>query len=163
VAEPIATPVTVQDWERVQSLVEHFNDSQTASHVQQERAVRRQARKRHRPFRLSLFSIVVCAWTFTVLTALLLSYSRASSASHQSLKLDKEIAHMRDDIASAQRKISSLDSSPHLATWARQRSWTQASSDRIDDVTKTVAPAIAALPENLSPDSRTPDGGGGGR
>jgi len=146
----VATPATVQDWEQVRSLVEHFHESDTGTQAQEARAVRRRALRRHRPFHLSLLSIAICAWMFGMLVVLLWWGSRAQTALDHSIDLDREITRMRLEIGDAQKKISALDSSPHLSRWARQRGWTQATSERIDDVTKSVPPKIT------NPDRSTP-------
>jgi len=171
VAAPVS-PSTVPEWQRMQPLVEHFTEADFAPPVQteprpqvhDERALRRLARKRHRPFQMSLFSILVSAWMFTVLVMLLWWSGRASSALQRSINLDKDIELVRRDITNAQREISALDSSPHLAQWARNLKWDQATSGRIDDVTKAIPPRLEAPPAILDtpavPPSATPSGGG---
>jgi len=151
VAAPVA-PSTVPEWQRIRPHVEHFTSTETVPELEaaplplDERAIRRLAKKRHRPFTMSLFSIVISAWMFFMVVTLLWWSSRAASALQRSMSLEKDIELVRREITNAQREISALDSSPHLARWAQQRNWAQASSTRIDDVTKAIPPRLEAPP-----------------
>jgi cell division protein FtsL len=100
--------------------------------------------------------------------------SMASSASHQTNKLDMKIAQMQDDIARAQKKISAATSTAQLEAWAKQpgmklRLATQADIDLVSPETKPKPAAEAvvdSLPnthnsaDNASADMPAQDGGG---
>ncbi|MDF2439942.1 MAG: hypothetical protein JWN98_926 [Abditibacteriota bacterium] len=115
------------------------------------REVRRRARRRHRPLRLSFGTVLCGAALLGQLTLLLWMHGRALSSSHRAAKLDQEITNTRNQIARTQERIAAYDSSAHLEEWAKERGWKLADHRDFDgDVAK-----VLGLPEANAADQST--------
>lgn len=115
------------------------------------REVRRRARRRHRPLRLSFGTVLCGAALLGQLTLLLWMHGRALSSSHRATKLDQEITNTRNQIARTQERIAAYDSSAHLEEWAKERGWKLADHRDFDgDVSK-----VLGLPEATPTDGST--------
>lgn len=122
------------------------------------REVRRRARRRHRPLRLSFGTVLCGAALLGQLTLLLWMHGRALSSSHRAAKLDQEITSTRNQIARTQERIASYDSSSHLEEWAKERDWKLADHRDFDgDVAKVLGlPEAAPINQStLNPSTNT--------
>ena len=122
------------------------------------REVRRRARRRHRPLRLSFGTVLCGAALLGQLTLLLWMHGRALSASHYATKLDQKITNTRNQLARTQERIAAYDSSAHLEEWAKERGWKLADHRDFDDDVDDVLKLPVATPAGQSTLETTPDG-----
>lgn len=129
-SSPFTAPAQRQLDERAAPAYESFLEVSAKA-----RAARRQARRRHRPFRLTWQASIAGCILMAQLVALLWMQGVALSARNRSYKLDKDIADKYSAVTRTQKEIAGLDSASRIAAWAGQRGWQVASQDRLDSVT----------------------------
>ena len=110
-------------------------DESFLEHSERARAQRRARRRAHRPLRLSWSACFGLVVVMGQLVTLLWLQGLTLSARNRSYTLDKDIAAVQEDVSRTQKEIAALDSSPHIARWARVRGWTVATQDKLDPVT----------------------------
>lgn len=131
------------DW---RGLVEHFGGEATArveieeAEVETRRIARRKARLKHRPFRMTLLASAMAGAPLALLACLLWMHSSALELSRQDKALQDKIEAARFELQSTRRDIASVNASPQVEHWARERGWRQATQQDFDDVSKVVTP-----------------------
>ncbi len=128
-----------EDW---RNLVEHFGGAEPSRAVAEKeeinarREARRKARRRHRPFRMTLVATALVGVPLTLLACLLWMNSSALALSRRDATLQKNIEAARFELQSTRREIASVNASPQIEQWAKERGWHQATQQDFDDVTK---------------------------
>ena len=127
------------DW---RELIEHFAGAQTShavaekQEVEARRASRRKARRRHRPFRMTLVATALVGAPLSLLACLLWMKSNALALSRQDAALQTKVEAARFELESTRREIAAVNASPQVEEWAKERGWHQATQDDFDDVSK---------------------------
>jgi hypothetical protein len=105
--------------------------------------VRKRVRHAYRETRLSPAAALFCGVLFVQLLTVVWVKGLGMTASYESSKLDNAIADVQEDIARAQKKISSATSATQLQQWATQYGLHQATQADIDGISLAVRPADA--------------------
>lgn len=142
------------DSDDVQDLLSHFGHGATAreSHVREQldesRAQRRAARRRHRPFRVSATAIALSAAPLGLLASLLWLRSSSLSMARRDTQLQNQINASRFDMEHTRQEIAAMNASPHIEAWAKERKWQRANQQDFDQI-----PAEEVTPANADVES----------
>lgn len=129
------------DW---RGLVDHFGGEHTAQIAidRTEIAARQQARRherlKHRPFRMTLLATALAGAPLALLACLLWMKSNALALSREEAELHNSIVAARFELQSTRKEIASVNASPQVEHWARERGWRQATQQDFDDVSKVI-------------------------
>lgn len=141
-----ASTQAAPDSREVRELLSHFGHGEASlqakarDEMQVRRDVRRRARLRHRPFRMTVAATLLGAAPLALLASLLWLRSSALAMSRQDSKLQNQINAARFELQNTRKQIAALNASPHLDEWAKERKWRRATQKDFDQVP---APVVA--------------------
>jgi len=130
-------------------LLEHFTGENAARTAQQQkelearRVARKRARLRHRPFRMTVLASAMVGAPLAFLACLLWMNSSSLALTRQDSDLQKQIIATRFESERTREEIASINASPQVEQWAKERGWRRASQNDFDDVSKGQKPVSA--------------------
>ena len=137
-------------------LLEHFTGenaartSQQQKEVEERRVARKRARLRHRPFRMTILAGAMAGAPLTLLACLLWIKSSSLALSRQESDLKNKIVAARSESERTSEEIASVNASPQVEKWAKERGWRRANPYDFDDVSTAnaaVHPTVPVQPE----------------
>ena len=137
-------------------LLEHFTGENAARTAKQQKEVealrvaRKRARLRHRPFRMTILASAMAGAPLALLACLLWIKSSSLALSRQDLDLKNKIVAARSESERTSEEIASVNASPQVKQWAKERGWRRANPYDFDDVSPANAagqPTVPAQPE----------------
>ena len=147
-----STPKSGNDTADLRGLLDHFSgESALRAHQEQQetearRAARRRARLCHRPFRLTVFTTVMAGAPLAILACLLWMNSSALALSREDAALQNKIEATRSELEQTRREIASVNASPQVEQWAKERGWRRAGQNDFD----AVPPVVETTPADSS-------------
>jgi len=149
-----STPAHAQPEENetadLRGLLDHFTGENAARTAQQQneleerRVARKRARLRHRPFRMTILASAMSGAPLALLACLLWIKSSSLAFSRDDADLKNKIAAARFESERTREEIASVNASPQVEQWAKERGWRRANQDDFDDISKAVS--IASQP-----------------
>jgi hypothetical protein len=136
----------------VQELLSHFGHGSAAheatvrEHLNAKRVMRSRARRRHRPFQLSLTTLALSGAPLCLLASLLWLRSSALAMSRRDAKLQDQISVARFGLERTRKEIAALNASPHIEQWAKERGWQRATQKDFDEVPSAANGDSASTP-----------------
>lgn len=119
-------------------------EAKLRAQMEAQREARRRARRRHRPFRLTPAASVIIVAPLLLLASLLWLRSSALALARHDSRLQEQITTARFDLERTRKEIATVSASPHIESWAAERSWQRAAQndfDRVPGAEKTTAAA----------------------
>lgn len=126
----------IEQFDRSEQMALNFKKPKAEGKVsaQPRRRTKRKARTKHRPFRLSLPTLLMAAVPASLLVYLLSVNSAALTLSHQNIRLQNQMEDTRFELQRIRKEIAAVNAAAQVEEWAQERGWRQATQQDFDDV-----------------------------